>query len=36
MILIRGADQGEILFIGNSKDNPPIAALKEITFVMLE
>ena len=36
MILIRGADQGEIQFIGNGKDNPSIAALKEIAFVVLK
>ena len=36
VILICGANQGEVLLIGDSKDDPPVGALKEIAFVMIE
>ena len=35
MFGIRRADQGEILLIGNGKDDPPIRPLKEIALVVI-
>ena len=36
VILIRGANQREILLIGDGKDDPPIRPLQEITFVVVK
>ena len=35
MILVGGADQGEILLIGHGKDDPPIGALEEIAAIVV-
>ena len=35
MLPVGGADQGEIVFIRDRKDNPPVFALKEIAFVVV-
>ena len=35
MFGVRGADQGEIRFIGDGENDPPVGALKEIAFVVI-
>ena len=36
MVLVGGADQREIAFIGNGENDPPVGSLKEIAPVMIE
>ena len=36
MILIRGADKGELALIGDGEDDPAVAPLQEIAPVMIE
>jgi hypothetical protein len=36
MLLVGGADQGEIGLVGDGEDDPPVGALEEVALVVVE